>query len=48
MSSAVRLTEGQAAPHFALPDQGGNIVDLDDLRGRWVILWWYPRAATPG
>ena len=42
------LDEGTVAPSFALPDQDGTIVSLDDLRGRWVALWWYPKASTPG
>jgi thioredoxin-dependent peroxiredoxin len=42
------LTEGSPAPAFSLPDQNGDIVSLDDLRGKWVVLWWYPKAATPG
>ncbi len=39
---------GQQAPTFRLPDQDETIVDFADLRGRWVLLWWYPKAATPG
>ena len=42
------LTEGSPAPGFSLPDQNGTTVSLDDLRGKWVVLWWYPKAATPG
>jgi peroxiredoxin Q/BCP len=42
------LETATQAPSFALPDQDGNTVALDDLRGRWVLLWWYPKAATPG
>jgi peroxiredoxin Q/BCP len=42
------LSEGSPAPAFSLPDQDGNTVSLDDLRGQWVVLWWYPKAATPG
>jgi thioredoxin-dependent peroxiredoxin len=42
------LAEGTAAPAFALPDDHGEIVRLEDLRGQWVLLWWYPKASTPG
>jgi thioredoxin-dependent peroxiredoxin len=40
--------EGQKAPSFSLPDHRGETVTLDDLRGKWVVLWWYPKASTPG
>jgi peroxiredoxin Q/BCP len=42
------LQPGTGAPDFTLPDQDGNPVMLSDLRGRWVLLWWYPMADTPG
>jgi peroxiredoxin Q/BCP len=42
------LAEDAHAPDFTLPDQDGNPVTLSDLRGRWVLLWWYPKADTPG
>ena len=42
------LTPGTVAPDFALPDQHGNAVELADLRGSRVLLWWYPKASTPG
>jgi peroxiredoxin Q/BCP len=42
------LQPGIEAPDFTLPDQDGNSVTLSDLRGRWVLLWWYPMADTPG
>ena len=37
-----------SAPLFTLPDQEGQSVSLEDLRGQWVLLWWFPKAATPG
>ena len=40
--------EGQAAPDFTLPDQNGDEVSLSDLRGQTVVLYFYPRADTPG
>jgi peroxiredoxin Q/BCP len=42
------LNVGDAAPDFALLDQHGATVRLGDLRGSWVVLWWYPKASTPG
>src|SRR3954468_11389245 len=40
--------EGDRAPDFTLPDQDGNEVILDQLRGETVVLYFYPRADTPG
>ena len=42
------LKPGTTAPDFTAPDQDGNPVTLSGLRGRWVLLWWYPMADTPG
>jgi peroxiredoxin Q/BCP len=39
---------GEPAPDFELPDQDGNPVRLSDLRGRKVVLYFYPKADTPG
>jgi peroxiredoxin Q/BCP len=36
------------APDFELPDQDGNPVRLSDLRGGLVVLYFYPKADTPG
>jgi len=36
------------APEFTLPDQNGDQVSLKDFRGKWVVLYFYPRADTPG
>jgi peroxiredoxin Q/BCP len=43
-----RVEIGQPAPAFSLPDQDGKLVKLPDLRGRWVVLYFYPRDDTPG
>lgn len=39
---------GSAAPEFSLPDQNGKTWRLADLRGRWVVLYFYPKDDTPG
>jgi thioredoxin-dependent peroxiredoxin len=39
---------GQLAPDFCLPDQDGNKTCLEDFRGKWVVLYFYPRDNTPG
>jgi peroxiredoxin Q/BCP len=39
---------GQSAPDFELPDQDGNPIRLSDLRGGPVVLYFYPKADTPG
>ncbi len=42
------LDTGDTAPDFTLPDQDGEPVSLAGLRGRSVVLYFYPRASTPG
>ena len=39
---------GQQAPEFTLPDQTGEPVRLSDLRGQKVVVYFYPKADTPG
>ena len=36
------------APDFTLNDQDGSPFTLSELQGKWVLLWWYPKASTPG
>ena len=43
-----RLSPGDTAPDFTLPDDKGGQVSLSDLRGRKVIVYFYPAAMTPG
>ena len=42
------LEVGASAPDFTLPDQDGNEISLADLKGETVVLYFYPRADTPG
>jgi thioredoxin-dependent peroxiredoxin len=42
------IERGDQAPDFELPDQDGRAVKLSDLRGRPVVVYFYPKAATPG
>jgi peroxiredoxin Q/BCP len=42
------IEAGTAAPDFQLPNQDGEPVTLSDLRGQTVVLYFYPKADTPG
>ena len=42
------LKIGDKAPNFTLADQDGRMVSLADYKGKKVVLWFYPRASTPG
>lgn len=44
----MNLQEGDAAPDFAMPASGGRSVSLAALRGRPFVLYFYPKADTPG
>lgn len=46
--TALRLSPGDPAPDFTLPDADGNAVALSSYRGRRVIVYCYPAALTPG
>lgn len=39
---------GQAAPDFTLPSQDGSQVSLHDFKGKWVVLYFYPKDGTSG
>ena len=47
-TAPVRLSPGDPAPDFTLPDADGNAVSLGSYRGRRVIVYCYPAALTPG
>jgi len=43
-----KLNSGDKAPHFRLSDQDEKEVDLEDFKGRKLLLYFYPKADTPG
>lgn len=44
----MKLSKGDTAPDFLLPDQNGNQVSLSHFKGKKVILYFYPKANTSG
>ena len=48
MTEPVRLQAGDKAPAISLPDQDGNPVKLTGFKGRKVLVYFYPKADTPG
>jgi peroxiredoxin Q/BCP len=42
------LEKGHKAPDFSVSDDRGNTVALADFAGKTVVLWFYPKADTPG
>lgn len=43
-----KVTVGQPAPDWQLPDTSGQLVSLQQFRGQWVVLYFYPKDDTPG
>ena len=39
---------GDQAPSFEMVNQDGNSVSLADYKGKFLLMWWYPKADTPG
>jgi len=46
--AAPTLKPGDDAPHFSLPDNQGRQVSLSEFKGKWVVLYFYPKDDTPG
>jgi peroxiredoxin Q/BCP len=46
--AAPTLKPGDDAPNFSLPDNQGRQVSLNDFKGKWVVLYFYPKDDTPG
>ncbi len=42
------LDVGTMAPEFSVSDHDNTTFNLADERGKWVLMWWYPKADTPG
>ncbi len=42
------LEIGEKAPQFKLMDQNNNEIQLDEFKGSKIVLWFYPKASTPG
>lgn len=47
-NTAAALTEGDQAPGFTLPRDGGGTISLSDFAGRKLVIFFYPRAGTSG
>ena len=47
-SMAEQVAKGDAAPDFELIDQDGQLHSIEDYRGKWVALYFYPKDDTPG
>jgi len=48
IASWATATVGQAAPVFSLTDQNGKTRTSDEFHGKWLVLYFYPKAGTPG
>jgi len=48
LSRTATPAEGAIAPDFTLPSQDGSSVSLKAFRGKWVVLYFYPKDQTPG
>jgi peroxiredoxin Q/BCP len=48
MADSLALAEGAKAPGFRLPRDGGSIISLSDFAGQKLVLFFYPKANTPG
>ena len=42
------IAVGEQAPSFTMVNQDGETVSLKDYAGKFVLMWWYPKADTPG
>jgi len=47
-SEGSALKVGDSAPDFEAPSTSGGMMKLSDFKGQWVVLYFYPKAFTPG
>ena len=47
-NTQIELKVGETAPDFSLKDQDGTIQKLSDYRGKLVVVYFFPKAGTPG
>lgn len=43
-----KVEKGMDSPFFSLPDENGSIVTIDSFKGKWIVLYFYPKDNTPG
>lgn len=48
MADSLALAEGAMAPQFRLPRDGGSMISLSDFSGQKLVIFFYPKANTPG
>ncbi len=48
MANLGNIQPGDMAPEFSLTDETGNQINLKDYRGKWIVLYFYPKDDTPG
>src|SRR3954454_22729828 len=48
MADDAKITVGKKAPNFSLANQNDETVKLEDLKGSWVVLYFYPKDDTTG
>jgi len=48
ISANAELRVGDKAPIFSAHDEDGNLVETNNLRGKWLVLYFYPKDDTPG
>ena len=42
------LNIGDKAPDFSIPNSNGDVISLSEFNGQKVVLWFFPKASTPG